>query len=175
MITRSGHHSVLAIPATMIVSNVIADVERHRGRVVHLEYTGGGSGVDTTVFVVGKGITYDTGGSDVKVGGAMAGMHRDKCGAAAAAGLVLTTARLAPPALRLVVHLGLVRNGGGANAYVADEIITSRSGKRVRVTNTDAEGRMVMADLLCLAKEQVCVTLLKYHKYSFRINPIGNS
>ena len=49
----------------------------------------------------------------------------------------------------------MVRNSVGSDAYVADEIIVSRAGKRVRVGNTDAEGRMVMADLLCEMKEKV--------------------
>lgn len=51
--------------------------------------------------------------------------------------------------------LGLVRNSIGENAYVSDEIVTSRAGVRIRVNNTDAEGRMVMTDLLCEAKEKV--------------------
>ena len=46
--------------------------------------------------------------------------------------------------------MGMVRNVCGANNYVSDELITSRAGVRVRVGNTDAEGRMVMADLVCL-------------------------
>ncbi|VDP88398.1 unnamed protein product [Echinostoma caproni] len=56
----------------------------------------------------------------------------------------------------MTVHgsLAFVRNSIGENAYVSDEIITSRAGVRVRVTNTDAEGRMVMTDLLCEAKEK---------------------
>ena len=49
----------------------------------------------------------------------------------------------------------MVRNSVGEESYVSDEIITSRAGVRVRVGNTDAEGRMVMADLLCAMKEKV--------------------
>lgn len=59
---------------------------RHAGRVIKFEYDSN-DGVDETIFLVGKGITYDTGGADVKAGGIMAGMHRDKCGAAAVTGL----------------------------------------------------------------------------------------
>ena len=125
---------------------------------MHMEYRGDSEGdveVDTTLFLVGKGITYDTGGSDVKAGGVMAGMHRDKCGAAAIVGFMRTLAFLRPAGLRVVAHLAFVRNGVGPEACVADEIITSRAGKRVRIGNTDAEGRMIMTDLLCLAKEEV--------------------
>ena len=54
-----------------------------------------------------------------------------------------------PPGIKVVGALSLVRNSVGENSYVSDEVITARSGKRVRVGNTDAEGRMIMADVLC--------------------------
>ena len=115
------------------------------------------SPVDTTLFLVGKGITYDTGGADVKAGGVMAGMHRDKSGAAAVVGFFKTLSLLKPKGLSVYGALALVRNSIGSESYVADELITSRAGRRIRVGNTDAEGRMVMTDLLCEAKEQVGV------------------
>jgi hypothetical protein len=62
-----------------------AVIERHRGNVVWLEYVGEGN-PDATLMLVGKGVTYDTGGADIKAGGIMVGMSRDKCGAAAIAG-----------------------------------------------------------------------------------------
>lgn len=110
--------------------------------------------MDTTLFLIGKGITFDTGGVDVKAGGVMAGMHRDKSGAAAIAGFFKTLSLLKPKGLSVHGALALVRNSVGSDGYVADEIITSRAGRRIRVGNTDAEGRMVMTDLLCEAKEQ---------------------
>jgi leucyl aminopeptidase len=133
--------------------------ERHRGAIVHLDYTGPvDSPTDassiTNLFIVGKGIVYDTGGSDIKYGGNMANMHRDKCGAAAVAGLIKAASILKPKNINLHGSLAIIRNSYGENAYVSDEIITSRAGLRVRVTNTDAEGRMVMSDLLCEAKEK---------------------
>ena len=73
----------------------------------------------------------------------MAGMSRDKCGAAAGAGVMATVNELAPAGVRVVVAMAMVRNSVGSNCYVADEIITSRAGVRLRVGNTDAEGRMV--------------------------------
>ncbi|MEQ2203364.1 hypothetical protein XENOCAPTIV_029226 [Xenoophorus captivus] len=60
-------------------------VPRHQARVIKLQYRGEGP-IQKTLMLVGKGITYDTGGADIKAGGFMAGMHRDKCGAAAVAG-----------------------------------------------------------------------------------------
>merc|ERR1712115_128092 len=109
--------------------------------------------VKKTVYLVGKGITYDTGGADIKAGGVMAGMSRDKCGAAAVAGLMASIAAQQPQGLKVVGALAMVRNSVGANSYVADEIITSRAGVRLRVGNTDAEGRMATVDVLCRAKE----------------------
>ena len=99
-------------------------------------------------------MTYDTGGADIKYGGAMRGMSRDKCGAAACAGFLKTVSLLGPKHVNVIADLGFVRNSSGSNNYVSDEIITSRAGVRVLVGNTDAEGRMVMGDLLCEAKER---------------------
>lgn len=100
------------------------------------------------------GVTYDTGGADVKIGGGMRGMSRDKCGAAAVLGFMHLVQNFAPKNLRVVAGVGIVRNSIGSNSYVADEVITARSGARVRVVNTDAEGRMIMADILCRFKEE---------------------
>ncbi len=134
-------------PLLTAVARASLAVERHRPRVISLEYTGEGP-IERTLFLAGKGLTYDTGGSDVKVGGHMAGMSRDKGGAAAVAGLFRALAELAPARLRVVGELGVLRNSTGPDAYVSDEIITSHAGVRVRVGNTDAEGRLVLADLL---------------------------
>lgn len=67
--------------------------------MIELTYEGEGP-VTTNLIFVGKGITYDTGGADVKTGGAMAGMHRDKCGAAAVCGFFQVLAQLQPKVCR---------------------------------------------------------------------------
>ncbi|PVD31088.1 hypothetical protein C0Q70_10366 [Pomacea canaliculata] len=139
-------------PLLAAVNRAANMVDRHKARVIQLEYKADGD-ISKTLFLVGKGITYDTGGADIKAGGIMAGMHRDKCGAAAVAGFFKILAELKPPGLRVVGGMACVRNSVGEESYVADEIITSRAGRRVRVGNTDAEGRMVMADVLCKFKE----------------------
>ncbi|WP_298440549.1 leucyl aminopeptidase family protein [uncultured Ferrimonas sp.] len=122
-------------------------VERHEPRVVRLEYVGAGA-ISRNWMLAGKGVTFDTGGADLKIGGAMAGMSRDKGGAAATAGLMATLAQLQPKGVRVIAELGLVRNSIGREAIVPDEIISGHSGKKVRIGNTDAEGRLVLADLL---------------------------
>ncbi|PZC73216.1 hypothetical protein B5X24_HaOG209896 [Helicoverpa armigera] len=73
-------------PLLAAVDRAAASVPRHRGCVVHLEYVP--PAYERTVMLVGKGVTYDTGGCDIKAGGVMAGMSRDKCGAAAVAGFL---------------------------------------------------------------------------------------
>ncbi|BHF62874.1 metalloexopeptidase activity [Sparganum proliferum] len=128
-------------------------VTRHEGRVVKMAY-GNNSTASKILLLVGKGITFDTGGYDLKVSGGMVGMHRDKCGAAALVGFLRTASILKPEDLYISAKLAFVRNALSARAYTVDEIITSRAGKRVRIGNTDAEGRMVMTDLIAEAKEE---------------------
>ena len=84
----------------------------------------------------------------------MAGMSRDKGGAAAVAGFFLTLGLLNPEGIYAEAELGLVRNSVGADSFVTDEIITSHAGIRVRIGNTDAEGRLVLADLLSQLKSR---------------------
>lgn len=139
-------------PLLAAVARASQQVERHKPRVVQMEYVGEGP-VEKTLLLIGKGVTYDTGGADLKVGGHMAGMSRDKGGAAAVAGFMQTVAEAKPKGLKVVAWLGLVRNSIGAEAFVADEIIRAHCGARVRIGNTDAEGRLVMADLLSHARE----------------------
>ena len=140
-------------PLLAAVARASCSVERHKARVIHLEYTGKGP-IKKTLFFVGKAVTYDTGGADVKTGGHMAGMSRDKGGGSAVAGFMKVLAELKPEGIKVVASIGAVRNSIGANAFVADEIIQSHAGKRVRIGNTDAEGRLVMVDLLSHFREQ---------------------
>lgn len=140
-------------PLLVAVNRAARHVARHAPRVIKLEYVGEGT-IDTTLMLVGKGITYDTGGADIKHGGAMAGMHRDKCGAAFVAGFFKMLSIYRPKGLKVVGAMSVVRNSIGSEAYVSDELLTSRAGKRVRIGNTDAEGRMVMCDVLCEMKEK---------------------
>ncbi|KAG5840513.1 hypothetical protein ANANG_G00189600 [Anguilla anguilla] len=140
-------------PCLAAVNRCANVVPRHQGRVINLVYSGEGP-IKRTLMLVGKGITYDTGGADIKAGGVMAGMHRDKCGAAAVAGFFQVLAELQPKHLKVIGTMAMVRNSVGSDCYVADELVVSRAGRRVRVGNTDAEGRMVMTDLLCEMKEK---------------------
>ncbi|XP_055525785.1 putative aminopeptidase W07G4.4 [Wyeomyia smithii] len=141
-------------PLFAAVNRAAASVPRHQGRLIFLEYKSN-SPPKKTLILVGKGVTYDTGGADIKAGGVMAGMSRDKCGAAAVAGFMKVVEQMQPQGVHVIGVLCMVRNSIGEECYVSDEIITSRAGVRVRVGNTDAEGRMAMADALCQMKERV--------------------
>jgi leucyl aminopeptidase len=134
-------------PLLSAVARASIMVKRHQPCVIRLSYIGTGE-INETLLMAGKGVTYDTGGADLKIGGHMAGMSRDKGGAAAVIGLFLTLAHLQPKNLKVVAEIGAVRNSIGADAFVTDEIISSHAGIRVRIGNTDAEGRLVLADLL---------------------------
>lgn len=136
-------------PLLAAVSRAASHIDRHKARVLEIEYKSSDPNrVTETLILVGKGVTYDTGGADIKISGKMAGMSRDKGGAAAVAGFLKACSILKPPHLKVVGVLCLCRNSVGADSYVSDELIISRSGKFVRVTNTDAEGRFAMADSL---------------------------
>ena len=143
---------VAGYPLIAAVARASSQVERHRPAVVTLDYRPAGE-IRRTVVLAGKGVTYDTGGADLKTDGHMAGMSRDKGGAGAVAGLVRAAAALGIPGVRVVGLLGMVRNSVGEESFVSDEIVRSRAGVRVRIGNTDAEGRLVLADLLARAKE----------------------
>lgn len=74
-------------PLFAAVNRAANSVKRHQGRIIFLEYVPP-QPAKKTLMLVGKGVTYDTGGADIKAGGIMAGMSRDKCGAAAVAGFM---------------------------------------------------------------------------------------
>jgi len=139
-------------PCFGAVNRATRNVPRHHGRVVIFEYRNGTA--QEHICIVGKGVTYDTGGADIKAGGVMAGMHRDKCGASNAIGFMHAIGTLKPKNFHCTVAACLVRNSVGSECYVADEIIKNRTGKYIRVGNTDAEGRMAMVDVLCHMKER---------------------
>jgi probable aminopeptidase NPEPL1 len=97
------------------------------------------------VALVGKGISYDTGGLNIKVGGSMSGMKADMGGAAAVLGAFRVLAS-AGCKHKVSLLLCLAENAVGPTAYKPDDILHMHSGKTVEINNTDAEGRIVLAD-----------------------------
>ncbi|PIC27307.1 hypothetical protein B9Z55_019610 [Caenorhabditis nigoni] len=140
-------------PLMAAVNRAANAVKEHQARLIRLEYVGEGETQDT-FFVVGKGVTIDTGGCDLKTGGHMFGMCRDKYGSAVVGGFFKAIDVLKPKNIKAVGYMCMVRNSIGSRAYTCDEVITSRSGKRIHIYNTDAEGRLTMLDPLTLAKEE---------------------
>ncbi|MHC4471407.1 MAG: M17 family metallopeptidase, partial [Planctomycetota bacterium] len=98
-----------------------------------------------TVALVGKGIVYDTGGLNIKTGSFMSNMKADMGGAAAVLGAFLALAKTSCPD-RVYALLCLAENAVGPDSYRPDDILTMHSGKTVEINNTDAEGRLVLAD-----------------------------
>ena len=114
-------------------------------RFVVMEYAG--RKAKKHVALVGKGITFDSGGISIKPSDKMEEMKFDMCGAAAVIGIIEAAARLKLP-VRLTAVFAATENLPSGSAYKPGEIITMMSGKTVEVVNTDAEGRMILADAL---------------------------
>ncbi len=117
-------------------------------RLVMLRWPGT-TGADRLVLV-GKGMTFDTGGISIKPAAGMEDMRADMAGAAACAGAVLALALRQSPAPVTAV-LALAENMPGARAWRPGDVITTLSGRTVETIDTDAEGRMVLADALAWA------------------------
>lgn len=114
--------------------------------------------------LVGKGVCFDTGGLDLKPAASMGLMKKDMGGAATVMGLARMIMALKLP-LRLRVLVPAVENAVSGNAFRPQDVLTSRKGLTVEVNNTDAEGRLVLADALALADEEtpdllVCMATL---------------
>ncbi len=101
--------------------------------------------------LVGKSMTYDSGGLSIKTGGFMRGMKRDMDGGAGVIGAMHAIATVIKPRRPVVALLASAENSISDEAYRPDDVITFRNGVTCEVTNTDAEGRLVLADALCWA------------------------
>ncbi len=106
-----------------------------------------------TVAIVGKGITFDSGGLNIKTGNYMLEMKSDMAGAAAVLGILKSVSDLKLP-LKVCGYAAIAENMPGRQAYKPGDIITYRNKKTVEVVNTDAEGRLVLADALISAAEE---------------------
>jgi len=121
-------------------------------RLVVMQWHGGDSGAAPLAFV-GKGVVFDTGGISIKPGASMEDMKGDMGGAAAVTGLMLALARRKAP-VNVVGVIGLVENMPSGNAVRPGDIIRAMSGTTIEVINTDAEGRLVLADALWYTQDR---------------------
>ena len=119
-------------------------------RFVVLDYRQGGEA--PTFSLVGKGVTFDSGGLSLKPSASMEDMKSDMTGAAVVVATMQAAARLAIP-VNVTGYLALTENMTGGKAMKLGDVLTMRNGKTVEVMNTDAEGRLILADALSYAVE----------------------
>lgn len=119
-------------------------------KLIVMEYQGARADSKPHVLV-GKGVTFDTGGISLKGGAAMDEMKFDMCGAASVIGTMATVAQLKLP-VNIVGLVGAVENMPSSTATKPGDVVTSMSGKTIEVLNTDAEGRLVLCDVLTYAE-----------------------
>lgn len=116
---------------------------------IEITYRGGKAGA-APIALVGKGITFDSGGLSLKPGERMDEMRFDMCGAAAVLG-IMQAAAATNLKQNLVAMISSAENMPGGNAYRPGDVVTTLSGKTIEVLNTDAEGRIILADALTMA------------------------
>jgi len=127
----------------------VARGSANRPRLVVLKWNNGG---DARPYVlVGKGITFDTGGVNLKTQGGIEEMKYDMCGAASVLGTFVAAVGMQLP-VNLVVVVPAVENAIDGNSYRPSDVITSMAGKTIEVGNTDAEGRLILCDALTYAE-----------------------
>ena len=149
-------------------------------RLIVMQYRNAGS--DQPYVLVGKGVTFDTGGISLKPGAGMDEMKFDMCGAASVIGTMATVAMLKLP-INLVVVVPAVENMPSGTATKPGDIVKSMSGQTIEVLNTDAEGRLILCDALTYAKRfkpaavidvatltGACVVALGHHRTAIYAN-----
>ncbi len=124
----------------------------HDSKLIHLAYKP--KNPKKIISLVGKGLTYDSGGLSLKPATSMVTMKMDKAGACAVLGIIKAASELK---LDIEIHafVGAVENMIGGDAYKPDDVLTAKNGTTIEVRNTDAEGRLVLADVLTYAQENV--------------------
>ena len=121
-------------------------------KLIVLKWNGAPAGTDAKPYVlVGKGITFDTGGINLKTQGGIEEMKYDMCGAANVMGAFVAAVGMQLP-INLVVVAAAVENMPDGNSYRPSDVLTSMSGKTIEVGNTDAEGRLILCDALTYAQ-----------------------
>jgi leucyl aminopeptidase len=136
----------------MMAMHSVGRASIHESKLIHLSYKP--KNATKKIVLVGKGLTYDSGGLSLKPADFMVGMKLDKSGGCAVLSTLWAIAKLELP---FEVHgiVGAVENMIGGNAYKPDDILKAKNGKTIEVRNTDAEGRLVLADCLCYAQDEI--------------------
>ncbi len=141
-LNAQGMHAMLAVGRASV----------HKPRLIHVSYTP--ENPQRVISLVGKGLTYDSGGLSLKSPTSMVSMKMDKAGACAVLGILKAVSELRLP---IEVHgfIGAAENMLNGDAYKPDDVLQTKNGTTVEVRNTDAEGRLVLADTLAYAQQEV--------------------
>ena len=139
----------------------VAQGSARKPRVVTMRWNGAakGTGDKRPIAFIGKGVTFDTGGISIKPSGGMEDMKYDMAGAATVIGLMRALARRKAK-VNAVGVVGLVENMPSATAQRPGDVVKSMSGQTIEVINTDAEGRLVLADVLCYCQKRFKPSLM---------------
>ena len=124
----------------------VARGAKEPAKMIIVEYNGGKKS-QKPIALVGKGLTFDTGGISLKPGSRMDEMKFDMCGSATVMG-VMNAVSILQPKINIVFAIGSTENMPGSDAQRPGDIVTAYNGKTIEVLNTDAEGRLVLADVL---------------------------
>ncbi len=124
---------------------------KEESRLIVMEYKGSRKAGSSPYCLVGKGITFDTGGISLKPGAGMDEMKFDMCGAASVMGTMTAIAKLGLP-INVTAIIAAAENMPSSTATKPGDIVTSMSGKTIEILNTDAEGRLVLCDALTYAE-----------------------
>jgi len=144
-----GTHGESLLDANLPLIHTVGRASDEAPRLIDMSW--GDSGPRLTL--VGKGVCFDTGGLNLKPGASMGLMKKDMGGAATVLGLAHMIMAEGLP-LRLRVLIPAVENAVAGNAFRPGDILTARDGQTIEINNTDAEGRLVLADALALASEE---------------------
>jgi leucyl aminopeptidase len=130
-------------------------------RLIKLEYAPEGKADEAPFILVGKGVTFDSGGYSLKPASSMEDMKDDMAGAAVVIAAMEAVAKLKPNR-RIIGLVGSVENMISGRAQRPGDIVTARNGKTIEILNTDAEGRLVLADVLCYASEHSPTAIIDF-------------
>src|SRR6266508_3883601 len=131
----------------------VAQGAHNEPRLIVMRYEPAGAQSDVTLGLVGKGITFDTGGISLKPSLSMENMKGDMSGGAAVVAGMCAIAELEVP-LRVLAVVAATENMPSGHAYRPGDVLTAANGKTIEITNTDAEGRLVLADALWYARKE---------------------
>ena len=130
----------------------VAQGAKEPAKMIIVEYKGGRKS-QKPIALVGKGLTFDSGGISIKPSAKMDEMKFDMCGSATVLGVLRAVSKL-KPRINIIFAIGSTENMPGSNAQRPGDIVTAYNGKTIEVLNTDAEGRLVLADVLSYVNKE---------------------